>query len=545
MTHALFIIIYITSMLTMSAGICWILLKGSRGTQTYSFLACQGLIVLWIAGEILQLLSVNVTQFWGSYLISNVSICLIPPFWMIFSFRYCDKKPNMLLKVMLFVFSSVMYLSVATNPIHMLYYSRFEMEDVVHGPIFYINQLYMYVCMVVGMVFICTYSFKKRYQSPEQTLMITLSAAIPLVLNLLTLTGILKLSLQVIPLSFALTSMLILVATYKYGFLDVNAVVLEEVFDHINEGVIAFSKAGKLTYVSRAAQQLLDIHKGMNYDAFIEYASSYSKHGFGGNFEYEEIARDGKIISLKCYRIYDDRDDLIAFAVVVSNISRYYELIESNNELRRTEQSLAIEKERNRIAGEVHDTVGHTFTMISSLSRLCTNALDKIETKSDKSVLDKYIKETGLLARGGITQLRCSINNLRDGVFLKSCTAAIKTVADAVRDMETEIFVQGEEAPRYTFAAKTIYEVCRELVTNATRYSGAERMDFILKLLDDRLELYVFDNGCGCAEINPHNGLGGIEEKISALSGEVRFSSIEGSGFSTFITIPVDNDKER
>ena len=75
-------------------------------------------------------------------------------------------------------------------------------------------------------------------------------------------------------------------------------------------------------------------------------------------------------------------------------------------------------------------------------------------------------------------------------------------------------------------------------MTNAVRYSSAERIDIILKFLSDRLELYIFDNGCGCGEINENDGLRGIRSRIEELGGTVRFGSVEGEGFSTIIKIP-------
>ena len=71
------------------------------------------------------------------------------------------------------------------------------------------------------------------------------------------------------------------------------------------------------------------------------------------------------------------------------------------------------------------------------------------------------------------------------------------------------------------------------------RYSGASRIDIILKFLSDRLEVYIFDNGRGCGEIGEHNGLRGIRERTGELGGTVRFSSVEGEGFSTIIKIPL------
>ena len=60
-----------------------------------------------------------------------------------------------------------------------------------------------------------------------------------------------------------------------------------------------------------------------------------------------------------------------------------------------------------------------------------------------------------------------------------------------------------------------------------------------MKFLDISLEVYVFDNGCGCSEIHEGNGLSGTEKRIREIGGEVSFLSSEGNGFTTAIKIPL------
>ena len=75
-------------------------------------------------------------------------------------------------------------------------------------------------------------------------------------------------------------------------------------------------------------------------------------------------------------------------------------------------------------------------------------------------------------------------------------------------------------------------------------YSEAGRIDIIVKFYPDRLEVYIFDNGKGCKKIKENNGLRGIRQRTEALGGTVRFSSVEGEGFSTIIKIPVKEENE-
>lgn len=531
-------IIFLFSIVAMGSSVCWLMLSAKRNAMTYSFICCQFSIILWLVGELLNLFSVTDFQFYISNVIGNFGICCIGPFWVEFSMRYFGKKPKGIFTAFDFALAAAIYIMCITNPFHHLYYPEFSLSKMTHGIIFAVNQVYIYSCMLSGIVMLCCQCFRNKKYAKGQAVMISVGALVPMTINFLSLLGVIDLGFKLTPVSFGFSSLLVLLATYRYGLFNVNAVAFEDALNSIEEGVIIFNKFGNITYMSRYVNKYLDINMQTEYDQIKDYLSEFGEHK-DNEYEYSEIKRNGKTLSLKCYECLNDKKEPLAKIIIVSDITRYYELLERTNELASAEQSLAIEQERNRIAQEVHDTAGHTFTMISSLAKLSLVEIKKMTDNNNTKKISEYLEETESLSRSGITQLRCSINNLRDGVFLTSVTGAVKTVTDAVRDMEIDFCVQGTEDDRYSFCAKAIYESCRELVTNCLRYANANRMDIILKFLDDSLELYVFDNGIGCSSINKHNGLTGIVERIYGIGGSVTFNSSKGNGFNTIIKIPV------
>ncbi|MDE5854125.1 MAG: two-component sensor histidine kinase, partial [Ruminococcus sp.] len=237
-----------------------------------------------------------------------------------------------------------------------------------------------------------------------------------------------------------------------------------------------------------------------------------------------DIEISGEYYNIRQSMCINKKNTEIAKVIIINNVSEYYELA-------KTEKKLSLEQERNRIAQEIHDSAGHTFTMISSLAKI-------LRVETDKVKISEYIEEIDGLSRSGITQLRCSINNLRDDEFMSSVTKAIKTVTTAVRNIKVELYIQGVEDESFSFCVKEVYDSTRETLTNAMCYSKADRIDIIVKFLSDRLELYIFDNGCGCSEIKENNGLSGIRRRTEMHGGSVKFSSVEGEGFTTIIKIP-------
>ncbi|MGN0636841.1 MAG: histidine kinase N-terminal 7TM domain-containing protein [Huintestinicola sp.] len=517
----------------------WLMVKGSRSRVTFSFVGCQFSLLLWIISQFIIILSESERQLLIGYDIGNLGISFIGSCWLLFAVSYMDRELSKPLLYGTLGFSSLIFLAAATNPLHRLYYTELSMQGVTHGPLFFVSQIYIYLSMLCGIALVCRQCFENKQRSRGQAVLLTLATAIPLSINLLTLVNVITLDFALTPLSLALSAILVLLATYRYGFLNVNDVAFEDAFNIIEEGVIVFSRQGRITYLSSAAGRMLDISEKTDLDSFISYISDFSESPLTEDFDYAEIEKDGLHLGIKHYHCRDDKGIAVAQLVIVSDISRYYQLIEKTDELAGARQKLAIERERNRIAQEVHDTAGHTFTMISSLAKLSKVRLSEMPESPQLSELRGFMDETESLARGGLTQLRCSINNLREDSFMTTVTAAVKTVTDAVRDIKTELCIQGTEDGRYAFCVQNIYSSFRELITNSVRYSGADRIDVIVKFLDTSLELYVFDNGRGCKEITAHNGLRGISERTEELGGTALFKSGEGIGFSAVIKIPV------
>ena len=174
--------------------------------------------------------------------------------------------------------------------------------------------------------------------------------------------------------------------------------------------------------------------------------------------------------------------------------------------------------------------------MINSLSKL-----SQIECKENKDneKLMQYLNETQQLAVSGLSQLRKSINDLKQDLSFKLITEGLSQLAQSVHEIEIDISVQGEDGVEYSALARPMYETAREAVTNCLKYSGADRMDIVLKLLGESAELYIFDNGKGCAKIKYSNGLRGMRKRAESLNGTIRFVSSEGNGFGIIMKVPV------
>ena len=193
-------------------------------------------------------------------------------------------------------------------------------------------------------------------------------------------------------------------------------------------------------------------------------------------------------------------------------------------------------KERNRLAREIHDTLGHTLTGISAGIDACI-AMIEIAPDKTKSQLEVISGVT----REGIQEIRRSVSQLRpDALERLSLESAIqKLVKDTNTLAKTKVTFDCQVRPLYfgEDEEKAIYRVIQESLTNAMRHGQATQVEIRMWRRDGDVRLTIQDNGVGCEKIKPGFGTEHIKERIALLNGTVVF---DGShGFLVDATIPI------
>lgn len=194
-------------------------------------------------------------------------------------------------------------------------------------------------------------------------------------------------------------------------------------------------------------------------------------------------------------------------------------------------EELVKREERMRIARDLHDTLGHTLSMITLKSQLVHKLISK---DLEKAKLET--KEIERTSRSALRQVRELVSDMR----------AI-TVAEELIETETILQAAGisyqfegdsklEEVPLLT---QNILSLClKEGITNVVKHSEAK--DCTVRLLNNpgEIELSINDNGKGLLEeAGDGNGLKGINERLRLIDGFVKI--ISQNGTKLMITIPI------
>lgn len=217
------------------------------------------------------------------------------------------------------------------------------------------------------------------------------------------------------------------------------------------------------------------------------------------------------------------------------------ELEKANHQLSRYAvqvEELATTQERNRLAREIHDSLGHYLTA-ANVQLEAARAV--IQTDTARAV--DAISKAQQLTKEGLHAVRESVAALRDSpVGGQTLPDALKMLLDELRatGIVTSFHLQGEHRSLNANPKLTLYRVMQEGLTNVRKHARASRVDVTLDYQrDGRVRLQMKDNGVGAAMTSTTGfGMIGMRERVELLNGELRFDTAPGRGFLLEATVP-------
>lgn len=216
------------------------------------------------------------------------------------------------------------------------------------------------------------------------------------------------------------------------------------------------------------------------------------------------------------------------------------ELDKANEKLRAFSQQvedLAATTERNRIAREIHDTIGHSLTVVNMQLETAKALLD-----TDREKAGSFLEKAQEVTKKGLADVRSSVASLRasplDGLSLDR--ALEKLLRDSFSsDMKTEFELVDGFATLPVSIESALYRSSQEALTNVRKHADASVVTVVLDLSErTRVSLTISDNGKGSSGTDGGFGIMGIRERIQLLDGDVAFYTSQGEGFRLTISVP-------
>jgi signal transduction histidine kinase len=239
---------------------------------------------------------------------------------------------------------------------------------------------------------------------------------------------------------------------------------------------------------------------------------------------------------------------LVVFLLLVwtATTIRLVERRRYQHQLQRAAQERALERERARIAQDLHDDLGSSLTRISLLSTLL---------QADKDEPEQVTLHAGKLSEAADQTVRA----LEEIVWaVRPGSDSLQSLVEYIAHFANEAFEDNPTRCRldlpHDLPAKplppdvrhNIFLIVKEALTNALRHAGAKEVHVQAKVSADSLEILVQDDGCGFEPAMPpmegkRHGLGNMRRRAEAIGGTLELQSTPGKGTSVRLVVHLAN----
>jgi len=559
----------------------YIWLNTKKTALFYSYAALQLILLNWLVCKVFKTIAPTAELKWLFIVAQYCGVCFLGSALLMFGRLYAKGKPlsfkkSLLVNIPLFFFLAV----IATNERHHLFYSTYDFRGDTFGPVFYAYSALTYVYIAAG-IYYCAVKFKERHQRIKaESWLLLLGILVPLAVNALYVSGLMEPRFDITPVSYNISLALFVYAIYNHQFLDVIHRGTSIAVHNLPEGVLLFTDAGKILEINGSLLKILapqgDFKEGgFNGDAvappdsiaavdrllgaiypqkqlLAAMLSELEKAGYA--HQKRELVSEGpgkKYLSVELMPLKPFIKKPRSFVAVFYDNTAYIEMLQ---ELRRKNSALAlansrlesyaqdlerlaIAEERNRLAREIHDILGHSLVLLLNILESSLLLLNRDPAEA-KAWLNK--------ALASAKEAQAELNSaFKEGPKQKE--KATKLLAEELRQLAGKFSLSGMRI-NLEFSSKkekisselyhTIFRVCQEGLTNALKHGGASEVNIFLRINLNEVDAFVLDNGLGCKTLIKGRGLTGMEERIKKMRGTFACGSPEESGFIVHARLP-------
>lgn len=226
--------------------------------------------------------------------------------------------------------------------------------------------------------------------------------------------------------------------------------------------------------------------------------------------------------------------------LLAENISQYQLIQEQNEALKQYAaqvEKLALVEERNRMARDLHDSIGHHFTSV-------TVGLDAVSymVEMNPQLAAEKIRSLAEVARGGLDEVRRTIHQIapvEDDMLLVAMLEKLAFDFSERTGTEVEFDTEGETYPVPPQVKLTFVRCFQECLTNAKRHGDAAKIEASIKYTQDGVLLRVFNNGKLMDTQEYGFGLSSMKNRLEELDGSLLVENGDMAGVTVYCSIPI------
>ena len=502
--------------------------------------------------------------------------------------------------LLLFIVPICSLLALFTNDFHHLFFEKYSINisEMVTGPVHFINTIYSYGCIFVGLVFLLKYSIKNSGFFSKQSILIFLGILVPLTVNVLGTFNIIPMTIYITPISFAVAVLFFALAIFKFKFLSVAPIALQKIVDRISDSFLVLDDKYNVTdfnttFLTTFGISSTKIRNVNIFDFFQEYYEGLDISNFLNALKTVRNSKEtvsfeqkfegiNKFFTVEINTIYSGHSS-IGTLILLKDITQHKEDVETI----KSNQDLLIERERLASLGQMIGGIAHNLkTPIMSIAG-ASEGLKDLATEYDNSIDDPEVlsEDHHAIAKDMFNWIE-KIKNYTE--YMSDIISAVKGQAVAFSDDKVYTFTIEELTKQVNILMRhelkkaiitlnvtlnidphlqmhgnvnSLVQVINNMVSNSIQaYKGKANQTIELEFNKDEKNLYILvkDNAGGIPKsvqeklfnkmvtTKGKNGTGlGLFMSYSNIrayfSGDIKFESVEGKGTTFYIILPLNH----
>jgi len=515
-------------------------------------IACM-LGAFWSIGSILEFAAVDIDLkiFWRKFQV----IFQLPSATAItcFLLEYAQPK-RWLTRRNLFLISFVPLLAtlvIITNPIHNLFWEGFDFDGGLvsnGGPLMPYFIAYVFVNFLMNLV-IFVWLF---IHSPQNHWPVVIMVVGQVMMRLFYFIDFANQAARHLPYSvvgIAVTSLLYAIVFFRFKIFGPIPIARQAMIEQLPLGMIVIDELGKIHNLNPTAERMLNItnKKAKGLDVLdllpFEARDTYIKVS-NDPIEFEcEIKGEKRYLMLNVSSLKDWRELEIGQLLLLTDIS---DRRKAQAKILEQQRVLAILKERDLLARELHDDLAQVLSFIHTQSQTINCLLERGEKQTAQEYLERLVEVSG---RGEL-DIRESILGMR---LSSSNGGLIKTLEKYLNQFQQNHQINTEFLIPEAFTEKRldamvevqVLRILQEALTNTSKHAGAENVRIGFNFNDSTLCITVKDDGVGFnfvegqSSLADHFGLQMMHERAEAIEGQIKLISQPGQGTEIRVCVPV------
>jgi len=526
-----------------------IFIRAKKTPEFYSLTIFYSCLTLWTILYMNELMSSNEAQMYFNVRLTLVPTMFLGALFLIFALYYTGIiTPGNKIKIIFLILLPELlcvWPLFTTQYFHLVLVSKkFGGYHDVWGILMIVSEVVSFLYIIAAVVLIVR---MLRRRGGKRTQLLVLAIFVPLLLQVLqaTVKPLTELGIYLTLPSLAVFCVVLIVFILKYRLIEIIPAVSYNLFSTLNEAAFIIDNIGEIVESNEAAgicfKGITELKPFMDFKKVIDALAQYSddKNKLtqiknrvtenDGN-AYEDTmtltlpATGSRQYIINILPTYSEGNKLIGRIVVFNDMTEY--------------RSQTLVSERNRVSDELHDSLGNSINVIrSNLEYVLNNFSDTEEVRECLRV--SYDKSTG-----AFVQLRRIVDELKPiDIEQEGLLWALDSLFYRLRvkglNVDFSHNIADDSQISQTKLGDTVYFICQEAISNSIVHGRAKNITVTLHNGDSELKLYVTNDGSGCENIEPKNGLNSIKGRVDSLGGELSFGSPNGGGFNIKVILPV------